>query len=85
MKNVYDYLISRYGRKDESFSLVEQLCERVRVLEEKYNGSLHDIRRLEEENIETSNILYQIMNSVDAVDARIDILISEKWLKEKDV
>ena len=34
---------------------------------------------LEEENIETSNCLYEIMNSIDAVDARIDILTVEKW------
>ena len=43
-------------------------------LEEKYQGLLLDVKRLEEENIETSNCLYEIMNSVDAVDARIDII-----------
>lgn len=37
------------------------------------------IEKLEEENIETTNTLYEIMNSVDAVDARIDILTVEKW------
>ena len=36
------------------------------------------------ENIETTNTLYELMNSIDAVDARIDILTSEKW-KNKDV
>jgi hypothetical protein len=39
---------------------------------------------LEEENIETSNCLYELMNSLDAVDARIDILTLENW-KNKDV
>jgi hypothetical protein len=42
------------------------------------------ITKLEEENIETSNILYEVMNSIDAVDARIDILTLENW-KGKDV
>ena len=42
------------------------------------------IETLEAENIETSNTLYEVMNSIDAVDARIDILTLEKW-KEKDV
>jgi septal ring factor EnvC (AmiA/AmiB activator) len=42
------------------------------------------IETLEAENIETTNTLYEIMNSIDAVDARIDILTLEKW-KEKDV
>ena len=42
------------------------------------------IKVLEEENVETTNTLYEIMNSIDAVDARIDILTAEKWIK-KDV
>jgi hypothetical protein len=42
------------------------------------------IETLEAENTETTNTLYELMNSIDAVDARIDILTLEKW-KEKDV
>lgn len=57
---------------------------RVAELEEKYLGLLMDMKRLEEENIETSNCLYEIMNSVEAVDARIDILV-EHCRTEKDV
>lgn len=34
---------------------------------------------LEQENVETSNCLYELMNSIDAVDARIDILNIENW------
>ena len=32
------------------------------------------IKVLEEENVETTNCLYENANSIDAVDARIDIL-----------
>ena len=39
---------------------------------------------LEQENIETSNCLYELVNSIDAVDARIDILTLENW-KNNDV
>jgi len=53
-------------------------------LEEKYNCLLLDIKYLEKENIETSNCLYELMNSIDAVDARIDILTTENQIK-KDV
>jgi len=53
-------------------------------LEEKYESLLLDVKRLEEENIETTNTLYEIMNSIDAVDTRIDILTAEKWIG-KDV
>ena len=48
-------------------------------LEEKYKSLLLDVKRLEEENIETSNLLYELGNSIDAVDARIDILTLRKW------
>ena len=46
-------------------------------LEEKYNSLLLDVKNLEEENIETSNCLYELTNHIDAVDARIDILIDK--------
>ena len=42
------------------------------------------IVKLEEENTETSNTLYELMNSLDAVDSRIDILTLENW-NNKDV
>ena len=39
------------------------------------------IANLEEENIETSNSLYELGNSIDAVDVRIDILSIEAFTK----
>lgn len=39
------------------------------------------IANLEEENIETSNSLYELGNSIDAVDVRIDILSIEAMTK----
>ncbi len=39
------------------------------------------IANLEEENIETSNSLYELGNSIDAVDVRIDILSLEAFNK----
>jgi hypothetical protein len=45
----------------------KSLGERISILEER-------IVRLEEENIETTNVLYEILNSIQAVDHRIDIL-----------
>lgn len=53
---------------------------RIAELEERYLCLLSDVKRLEEENIETTNTLYEIMNSIDAVDVRIDILTAEKWI-----
>ena len=63
---------------------IQELEQLIRDLQERYAGALEDIKRLEEENIETSNCLYELMNSIDAVDARIDILTAEKWM-DRDV
>ena len=56
----------------------EMLLRKIEELEAK-------VTKLEEENIETTNTLYEVMNSVDAVDARIDILTAEKYLISDDV
>ena len=42
------------------------------------------IAKLEDENIETTNLLYELGNCIDAVDSRIDILTVENWT-EKNV
>ena len=80
MKNLYDYMIARYGNTHDQpnlYELIQKLEAKINILEEKYTGALEDIKRLEEENIETSNVLYEVMHSIDAVDARIDILMED--------
>ena len=61
---------------------VVRLEERITTLEQKYEGALIDIKRLEEENVETTNTLYEIMHSIDAVDARIDIVAENSWKEQ---
>jgi hypothetical protein len=66
----------KWGRFDEVpmddvYKRLSDLEITVRQLEEKYSGALEDIKRLEEENIETTSELYRLENSLDA---RIDIL-----------
>ena len=46
---------------------IDILLDRVEELEDR-------LMKLEEENIETSNILYELMENIRAVDARIDII-----------
>lgn len=72
---------------DTKKPIVEEhdIYDKLLELQEKYEGLLYDVKRLEEENIETSNVLYEISNSLDAVDARIDILTAEKWINDKSV
>jgi predicted nucleic acid-binding Zn-ribbon protein len=65
-------------------SLEDKIVELEKIvfeLQEKYAGALEDIKRLEEENIETTNCIYELQNSIEAVDARIDILSVETFTK----
>lgn len=53
---------------------IDEVYDRLAALEQKYYRALEDIKRLEEENIETTNVLYELMENIRAVDARIDIV-----------
>ena len=66
----------KWGRLDEVpmddvYNRLSQLEIVVKDLQERYYGALEDIKRLEQENISTTNELYRLENSLDA---RIDIL-----------
>lgn len=48
----------------------ENLLELIQRLQERVDS-------LVEENTENSNLIYQLMNSIEAVDRRIDIIADE--------
>jgi hypothetical protein len=77
---IFSSFLKNYEVNEDTITLYDKVEE----LEKKYQNSLVDIKRLEEENIETTNLLYEIMNSIDAVDRRIDIL-DEHYRITKDV
>jgi hypothetical protein len=82
---IFDSFLEKYNFNENHqtlFDIIEELQEKVKVLEEKYEGALIDIKRLEEENIETTNCLYENANSIDAVDRRIDILAEHCGIAE---
>jgi regulator of replication initiation timing len=71
---VFDSLLRDYNHSkfDQTiFDMIEELQKEVKTLQEQYSGALLDIKRLEEENVELTNELYRLENSLDA---RIDIL-----------
>ena len=80
IKNFVKWFFSSTEKENDGDDIYAKLLE----LEEKYNALLLDVKRLEEENIETNNLLYELGNSIEAVDARIDILTLENWMN-KDV
>jgi hypothetical protein len=51
------------------------LFKKIEELEQK-------IIKLEEENVETTNVLYEIMENIRAVDARIDIVAENPWKEQ---
>ena len=87
MKNDPYWFHKKWGLDEDSSlgnrtALLEKI---VAELQEKYAGVLEDIKKLEGENIETSNCLYELGNSIDAVDNRIDIIFGEIGMnKEND-
>jgi uncharacterized coiled-coil DUF342 family protein len=74
---MFDYFSKEKVPIDQLFSKIKELEESIVSLREQYHGALNDIKRLEEENIETTNCIYELSNQIDAVDSRIDILASE--------
>ncbi len=67
---IFDRFTKDYQVNEDSISLYDKMEE----LEEKYQSLLMDIKRLEEENVSTTNELYRLENSLDA---RIDILVEK--------
>jgi len=47
------------------------------VLFKKIEELEQRIIKLEEENVETTNVLYEVINSTEAIDRRIDIVFEE--------
>lgn len=62
----------------------QSLYDKIVILEDKYASLRHDVKNLEESNIETDNVLYELSNSIEAVDTRIDILTGEQWIKNNE-
>jgi hypothetical protein len=73
------WFFKKWGFPDPTPS--DLIHQRLEQLEEKYQGLLLDVKRLEDENIELTNELYRMENSLDA---RIDIL-AERCRIEYDV
>lgn len=78
MKNfnaIGDFLSNIFSTKsyetENQYPSLEELCYQltlnVKILQDR-------IEKLEDENVETTNTLYEIMHSVDALDSRIDIV-----------
>lgn len=74
MKNLIKWFLSP---SKKTITETDDVYSKLLELEER-------IVALEQENVETSNCLYELMSSIDAVDARIDILTLENWIN-KDV
>jgi hypothetical protein len=54
------------GERYSIVDLIVDINQRVNILEEKYKGALLDIKRLEQENIELTNSLYESENKLQS-------------------
>jgi len=71
MKNFFTNILSLFNVNSND----NYLLNRLNVLEER-------IINLEQESVETSNLLYELSNSIDAIDTRIDILTLQEWTQK---
>jgi len=71
MKRLFTNILSRFSANSND----NYLLNRLNILEER-------IINLEQENVETSNLLYELSNSIDAIDTRIDILTLQEWTQK---
>jgi len=65
-KFIVDCVDSTPGGRFTLLDLLQSLEVRVEYLEQKYKGALEDIKRLEGENIETTNALYELENRIQS-------------------
>lgn len=86
MKQIYDYFVARYGNKNNEnlYQMIANLQRQVENLETRIDSILDDLEKLREENLETTNVLYELQNDISAVDQRIDILANEDSLKVEE-
>lgn len=54
------------GEKYSIIDFIIDLNDRIKTLEDKYQGSLIDIKRLEQENVELTNSLYEMENRLES-------------------
>jgi chromosome segregation ATPase len=67
---IFSSFLKNYEVNEDTITLYDKVEE----LEEKYQSLLMDVKRLEEEHIETTNCIYELMENIRALDNRIDIL-----------
>lgn len=80
MRHIYDYLLSQYGnaRKEPNlYQMIENLQGQIGNIENRIDSIMNDLETLKEENVETTNTLYEIQNNIEAVDRRIDIMAED--------
>lgn len=82
IKSLFDYKFTNHSEETKKYfidkltgseyniaDLIILLSNQLDELQEKYEGLLNDVKRLEEENVELTNSLYEIENKLES---RID-------------
>jgi hypothetical protein len=74
-RGINDFVTNLFSTKSyqmkEKYPSLEELCYDLSLVVKNME---HRIEKLEEENVETSNLLYELIHTINALDARIDIV-----------
>jgi septal ring factor EnvC (AmiA/AmiB activator) len=80
-----DFLSNLFSTK--SYEISEQYPSLGQLLHEltfHVKSQQDRIEKLEEENVETTNTLYELMHTIDALDARIDIVAAHNETQKEE-
>lgn len=83
MKRIYDFIMSRYSNASKEPNLHQMIMglqSQIENLENRMDSIMNIVETLKDENVETTNTLYELQTSIEAVDRRIDI-VAEDSLK----
>ena len=81
-----DFLSNLFSTK--SYETSEQHLSLGQLLHEltfNVKSQQDKIEKLEEENVETTNTLYELMHTIDALDARIDIVAAHNETQKEEM
>lgn len=87
--NIWKKLLAPYNREEYNITTHDEITgEKISVadlisnLTQRVNELEREVEVLKEESKEADNLFYELMNSLDAIDRRIDIVAENPWKEQ---
>lgn len=90
--NIWKRILRPYDTETFDITITDTLTgenisvsDLVNHLNNKIEQLQNEINILKEENIENTNLIYELSHNIDAIDARIDIIAAQQFTRNKNV